>query len=60
MQYYLGVLGEGIIEKVKLEPRLKEGLKEVRELALETSEGGIFQVERRAGGNAEMERKKKR
>lgn len=46
------VVGEGLVEKVQLEPRLKEGVKEVRELATHTSQGGTFQVGSRAGGKA--------
>lgn len=43
---------EGFIKKVKLEPKLKDALKEVMQLAVEASEGGIFGIEKRAGGKA--------
>lgn len=43
---------EGLVEKVKQEPELKEDMKELRKLAMGRIEGGTFQVERRTGGNA--------
>lgn len=51
---------EGITGKVKLEPRFKKILKEVRKLAMETSEGGAFQVEQRDGRKAMRWKEKKK